>query len=296
MKMGENNVSLSLINRILNTLKFQPKTEIGHRKAQTLTNRKHTVKQIHFMGHPIHFYLSNRYNRCGHFSEATGGYNFAFRVTRTTFAFPKMDITPGKCSKIVERNEDSSMTFIDRISSRYRKPKGRPSKRRKILSENSKKRWQKSSKTVDEKNSNSMILQRDTLSDLSVSSQPETSYVFTHKTVFSKLLQKAPYKYCTNCARVTKQHHSMGYSTKMEAGVYLLIHRKMTAALETFSSVLNIPTRDRKIFAKCMHNLSLKNKENQKGKVLESNCEEARHIVTQQSKRVEGEKGDSWWA
>ncbi|GFY31640.1 hypothetical protein TNCV_4199511 [Trichonephila clavipes] len=33
------------------------------------------------------------------------------------------------------------------------------------------------------------------------------------------------------------------------------------AALETFSSVLNMPTMNRKTFAKCMHNLSVKNKE-----------------------------------
>ncbi|GFU15511.1 uncharacterized protein TNCV_4126551 [Trichonephila clavipes] len=67
--------------------------------------------------------------------------------------------------------------------------KGRPTKRRKMLAENSKKRWQKS-KTVDEKNSNSMVLQRDTLSEPSTSSQPEASYIFTHKAVFSELLQK----------------------------------------------------------------------------------------------------------
>ncbi|GFV61768.1 uncharacterized protein TNCV_189251 [Trichonephila clavipes] len=104
---------------------------------------------------------------------------------------------------------------MDLISSRYRKPKGRPTKRRKMLAENSKKRWQKSSKTVDEKNSNSMVLQRDTLSEPSTSSQPEASFVFTHKAVFSELLQKVPCKYCTNCTLVIK-HHSMGYSTKME--------------------------------------------------------------------------------
>ncbi|GFV90534.1 uncharacterized protein TNCV_2222501 [Trichonephila clavipes] len=40
---------------------------------------------------------------------------------------------------------------MDLISSRYRKPKGRPTKRRNMLAENSKKRWQKFSKTVDEK-------------------------------------------------------------------------------------------------------------------------------------------------
>ncbi|GFT69835.1 uncharacterized protein TNCV_3914451 [Trichonephila clavipes] len=40
------------------------------------------------------------------------------------------------------------------------------------------------------------------------------------------------------------------------------------AALETFSSVLNMPTMDRKTFAKCMHNLSVKNKEVKK-KMLE---------------------------
>ncbi|GFW13201.1 uncharacterized protein TNCV_4121021 [Trichonephila clavipes] len=96
---------------------------------------------------------------------------------------------------------------MDLISSRYRKPKGRPTKRRKMLAENSKKRWQKSSKTVDEKNSNSMVLQRDTLSEPSTSSQPEASYIFTHKAVFSELLQKVPCKYCTNCTLVIKQQH-----------------------------------------------------------------------------------------
>ncbi|GFV32952.1 uncharacterized protein TNCV_1745941 [Trichonephila clavipes] len=72
---------------------------------------------------------------------------------------------------------------MDLISSIYRKPEGRPTKRRKMLAENSKNRWQKSSKTVDEKNSNSM---------------------------------KVPCKYSTNCTLVIKQHHSMGYSTKLE--------------------------------------------------------------------------------
>ncbi|GFT90842.1 uncharacterized protein TNCV_336101 [Trichonephila clavipes] len=99
---------------------------------------------------------------------------------------------------------------MDLMSSRYRKPKGRPTKRIKMLAENSKKRWQKSSKTVDEKNSNSMVLQRDTLSEPSTSSQPEASYIFTHKAVFSELLQKVPCKYCTNCTLVIKQQHSMG--------------------------------------------------------------------------------------
>ncbi|GFX13274.1 uncharacterized protein TNCV_2906971 [Trichonephila clavipes] len=128
----------------------------------------------------------------------------------------------------------------------------------KMLAENSKKRWQKSSKTVDEKNSNSM---------------------------------KVPCKYCTNCTLVIKQHHSMRYSTKMELlceschvkamEVFFQVSKKRPknshdinsklvsaflsigrghAALETFSSVLNMPTMDRKTFAKCMHNLSVKTK------------------------------------
>ncbi|GFU02771.1 uncharacterized protein TNCV_402911 [Trichonephila clavipes] len=161
---------------------------------------------------------------------------------------------------------------MDLMSSRYRKPKGRPTKRRKMLAENSKKRWQKSSKTVDEKNSNSM---------------------------------KVPCKYCTNCTLVIKQHHSMGYSTKMEllceschesygsvfssfqekaknshdinsklVSAFLSIDRGH-AALETFSSVLNMPTMARKTFAKCMHNLSVKNKEVKK-KMLEMSRQAAR--------------------
>ncbi|GFV63287.1 uncharacterized protein TNCV_1521061 [Trichonephila clavipes] len=46
-------------------------------------------------------------------------------------------------------------------------------------------------------------------------------------------------------------------------------------ALETFSSVLNMPTMDRKTFAKCMHNLSVKNKEVKK-KMLEMSRQAAR--------------------
>ncbi|GFX30290.1 uncharacterized protein TNCV_1963971 [Trichonephila clavipes] len=191
---------------------------------------------------------------------------------------------------------------MDLISSRYKKRykiKGRPTKRRKMLAENSKKRWQKSSKTVEEKNSNSMVLQRDTLSE------PKASYIFTHKAVFSELLQKVSCKYCTNCTLVIKQHHSMGYSTKMEllceschesygsvfssfqeeaknshdinsklVSAFLSIGRGH-AALETFSSVLNMPTMDRKTFAKCMHNLSVKNKEVKK-KMLEMSRQAAR--------------------
>ncbi|GFV23431.1 uncharacterized protein TNCV_4781431 [Trichonephila clavipes] len=193
---------------------------------------------------------------------------------------------------------------MDLISSRYRKPKVRPTKRRKMLAENSKKRWQKSSKTVDEKNSNKMVLQRDTLSEPSTSSQPEASYIFTHKAVFSELLQKVPCKYFTNCTLVIK-HHSMGNSTKLEllcesyhesygsvfssfqeeaknshdinsklVSAFLSIGRGH-AALETFSSVLNMPTMDRKAFAKCMHNLSVKNKEVKK-KMLEMSRQAAR--------------------
>ncbi|GFV11092.1 uncharacterized protein TNCV_2718361 [Trichonephila clavipes] len=47
------------------------------------------------------------------------------------------------------------------------------------------------------------------------------------------------------------------------------------AALETFSSVLNMPTMDRKTFAKCLQNLSEKNKEVKK-KMLEMSRQAAR--------------------
>ncbi|GFX00819.1 uncharacterized protein TNCV_4577861 [Trichonephila clavipes] len=150
-----------------------------------------------------------------------------------------------------------------------------------------------------------IFLQRDTLSEPSTSSQPEASYIFTHKVVFSELLQKVPCKYCTNCTLVIKQHHSMGYSTKIEllceschesygsvfssfqevaknshdinsklVSAFLSIGRGH-AALESFSSVLNMPTMDRKTFAKCMHNLSVKNKEVKK-KILEMSRQSAR--------------------
>ncbi|GFW75292.1 uncharacterized protein TNCV_4189471 [Trichonephila clavipes] len=129
---------------------------------------------------------------------------------------------------------------MDLISSRYRKPKGRPTKRRKMLAENSKKRWQKSSKTVDEKKTVIVWYCRDTLSEPSTSSQPEASYIFTHKAVFSELLQKVPCKYCTNCTLVIKQHHSMGYSTKME----LLCE----SCHETYGSVFQVSKKRPKIY------------------------------------------------
>ncbi|GFU83715.1 uncharacterized protein TNCV_523091 [Trichonephila clavipes] len=159
-----------------------------------------------------------------------------------------------------------------------------------------------------------MILQRDTLSEPSTSSQPEASYIFTHKAVFSELLQKVPCKYCTNCTLVIKQHHS--YSTKMEllcescqkamevffkfqeeakksydinsklVSAFLSIGRGH-AALETFSSVLNMLTMDRKTFAKCMHNLSVKNKEVKK-KMLEMSRQAARraHVKVDASLKI----------
>ncbi|GFX64100.1 hypothetical protein TNCV_1986251 [Trichonephila clavipes] len=60
---------------------------------------------------------------------------------------------------------------MDLISSRYRKPKGRPTKRRKMLAENSKKRWQKSSKTVDEKSNKAQTK----VTTLNVSEPPSTT-------------------------------------------------------------------------------------------------------------------------
>ncbi|GFX33350.1 uncharacterized protein TNCV_812121 [Trichonephila clavipes] len=56
------------------------------------------------------------------------------------------------------------------------------------------------------------------------------------------------------------------------------------AALETFSSVLNMPTMDRKTFAKCMHNLSVKNKKVKK-QMLEMSRQAAReaHVKVEAS-------------
>ncbi|GFW22953.1 uncharacterized protein TNCV_3647301 [Trichonephila clavipes] len=61
------------------------------------------------------------------------------------------------------------------------------------------------------------------------------------------------------------------------------------AALETFLSVLNMPTMDRKTFAKCMHNLSVKNKEGKK-KMLEMSRQAAReaHVKVDASLKNQG--------
>ncbi|GFU87629.1 uncharacterized protein TNCV_2935511 [Trichonephila clavipes] len=88
---------------------------------------------------------------------------------------------------------------------------------------------------------------------------------------------------CKSC------HESYGsvYSSFQEAKNSYDINSKMVsafpsigkghAALETFPSVLNMPTMDRKTFAKCMHNLSVKNKEVKK-KMLEMPRQEATEV------------------
>ncbi|GFV16866.1 uncharacterized protein TNCV_3363631 [Trichonephila clavipes] len=139
-----------------------------------------------------------------------------------------------------------------------------------MLAENSKKRWQKSSKTVDEKNSNSMILYKlypcyKTTPFHGVFYKDGAFIRITHTchgiygSVFSSFQEEA------------KNSHDI--NSKLESA-FLSIGRGHVA-LETFSSVLNMPTMDRKTFAKCMHNLSVKNKEVKK-KMLEMSRQAAR--------------------
>ncbi|GFU71182.1 uncharacterized protein TNCV_4507051 [Trichonephila clavipes] len=108
-----------------------------------------------------------------------------------------------------------------------------------MLAENSKKRWQKSSKTVDEKTvivwycREIHCLNRVHLPNL------RQAIFFTHKAVFSELLQKVPCKYCTNCTLVIKQHHSMGYSTKKMELLCESCH-------ESYGSVFQVSRRGQK--------------------------------------------------
>ncbi|GFU84609.1 uncharacterized protein TNCV_1686621 [Trichonephila clavipes] len=153
---------------------------------------------------------------------------------------------------------------MDLISSRYRKPKGRPTKRRKMLAENSKKRWQKSSKTVDEKNSNSMY-----------KLYPCYKTIPFHGVFYKDgtFMQITCHEAMEVFFKFQEAKNSHDINSKL-VSAFLSIGRGH-AALETFSSVLNMPTMDRKTFAKCMHNLSVKNKEVKK-KMLEMSRQAAR--------------------
>nr|XP_042913580.1 uncharacterized protein LOC122273614 [Parasteatoda tepidariorum] len=189
---------------------------------------------------------------------------------------------------------------MDLLSSRYRKPKGRQTKRRRMLAEISRRyHSQKGNDSIAEASSSDIQASCSAISATEGPScsfshnyaTPEASYILMGTEMWRDLLLQVPCKFCSQCGLQLVQHHSLGYSLKLEllcgscgesfgttfsscredtnssfeinnklVSAFLAIGRGH-AALETFSAVLNMPSMDKKTFSKCLHNLSVKNKE-----------------------------------
>ncbi|GBN75355.1 hypothetical protein AVEN_31746-1 [Araneus ventricosus] len=182
---------------------------------------------------------------------------------------------------------------MDLISSRYRKPKGRPKKSRQVKSENAKKRWAK--KSLDSEQSIISSPNATNSNELdkmnSVSTNVDTNYIIMCKTLWSSLLKNIPCHECKEKTLQVSQTNSFGFSSKIflscasckkESGSVFTSEREVEnktfhvnnkvveaflsigrghSALETFSMVLGTPSMDSKTFNKCMKNVCQKNKD-----------------------------------
>lgn len=178
------------------------------------------------------------------------------------------------------------------ISSRYRKPKGRPSKRRKAAAENSKQRFLndglQSTDLVEIRNDINHTELIETVREL----VPENSivqsakYTIMHENCWSSLLEKVSCSECNtvNCLQI-HTGTTYGFSSKLElicsacnysygstfsssripssrqfeinqglASAFLSIGRGH-AAIQTFSMILGMPGMDKKTFSNCLDNL-----------------------------------------
>ncbi|CAL1287631.1 unnamed protein product [Larinioides sclopetarius] len=180
---------------------------------------------------------------------------------------------------------------MDLISSRYRKPKGRPKRSRQVKSENAKRRWAKKSLDVEQ----SMVSTDSTNcnepeKNNSVSKSVDSDYIIMCKKLWSSLLKNIPCHECKENTLQINQTSSFGFSSKIflscanckkEFGSVFTSEREAEdksfqvnnkvveaflaigrghSALETFSMVLGTPSMDSKTFNNCMKNVCLKNK------------------------------------
>ncbi|GBM68743.1 hypothetical protein AVEN_263567-1 [Araneus ventricosus] len=106
---------------------------------------------------------------------------------------------------------------MDLISSRYRKPKGRPKKSRQVKSENAKKRWAK--KSLDSEQSIISSPNATNSNELdkmnSVSTNVDTNYIIMCKTLWSSLLKNIPCHECKGKTLQVSQTNSFGFSSKI---------------------------------------------------------------------------------
>ncbi|KAG8185568.1 hypothetical protein JTE90_007969 [Oedothorax gibbosus] len=94
---------------------------------------------------------------------------------------------------------------MDKISSRYRKPKGRPKKSRTVKSENAKKRWAavRSPETLLDCSNETNLVSKD------------NDYIIMCKSLWSKLLQNIPCPDCQEMSLKVSQTLSLGCATKI---------------------------------------------------------------------------------
>lgn len=109
---------------------------------------------------------------------------------------------------------------MDAISSKYRKPKGRPNKKKKACAANARKRCQSSNETsikIANENSNSVTTSEIVANENSYSvANSERDYLIMSNSVLSSLLKNIPCPDCKESAlEITQSSHSLGVSCKI---------------------------------------------------------------------------------
>ncbi|GFS59944.1 uncharacterized protein TNCV_3957401 [Trichonephila clavipes] len=167
---------------------------------------------------------------------------------------------------------------MDAISRRYRKPKGRPSKRRSLCASKVQKRWEKnhmqndSDSTMCAKNSDILLAENSLIMDTEISISDEGSHAGEKEQYLNASLSKlqmfpSTSTFCTKlkCKSCRKIFNSVFSSPRDDDSKCLDANKKLVeaflkigkghAALELFSMAIGIHAMDKKTFSKCLHKL-----------------------------------------
>lgn len=196
---------------------------------------------------------------------------------------------------------------MDTISRRYRKLKGRPSKRKRVCADNIRKRWEKTKVDASEDSEKPAFInvsakKLEVLPSTSISTSNATekpSYVIMNNSMWSSLLSNTKCEGCNSYCLDVVCNASYGFSSKIELKcqncdkVFTSIfssprdnndksfeaNKKLVeaflkigkghAALEIFSMAIGINAMDKKTFSRCLNKL-YEEKKNYKDGILEA--------------------------
>ncbi|GFV42294.1 uncharacterized protein TNCV_3165251 [Trichonephila clavipes] len=166
---------------------------------------------------------------------------------------------------------------MDAISRRYRKPKGRPSKRRSLCASKVQKRWEKnhmqsdSDSTMCAKNSDILLAENSLIMDTEISISDEGSHAGEKEQYLNASVSKlqmfpstSTSTFCTsekstyilmNNDMCPRDDDSKCFDANKKLVEAFLKIGKGHAALELFSMAIGIHAMDKKTFSKCLHKL-----------------------------------------